>query len=119
MSVKIGDPFTLNSGLTEIMEDDQIQWRFVDDPNLWWFGYEYILIAESNKRANSMTDNGIFRDRLKLDNQTGSLIITNVRIQHAGHYKLQTKYLKIDFLFTVYGEIIKHGFSVLYFCIFL
>ncbi len=116
VSVKIGDSVTLNSGLTEIIEDDQIQWRFSDDPKLWWFGYEYILIAEINKRANSMSVyddvlDGRFRDRLKLDNQTGSLTIRNVRIQHAGHYKLQTKYIKIDFLFTVYGEFKKHGFS--------
>ncbi|XP_058616380.1 uncharacterized protein LOC131530247 [Onychostoma macrolepis] len=108
VSVKIGDSVTLNSGLTEIMEDDQIQWRFSDDPNLWWFGYQHILIAESNKRADNMTDDvldGRFRDRLKLDNQTGSLTIRNVSILHVGRYKLQTKYIKIDFLCTVYDEI--------------
>ncbi len=112
VSVKIGDSVTLNSGFTEIIEDDQIRWRFFDDQNLWWFGYEYILIAESNKRANSMTVyddvlDGRFRNRLKLDNQTGSLTITNITTEHTGHYKLQTKYTKIDFLFTVYGELKK------------
>ncbi|KTF85437.1 hypothetical protein cypCar_00048860 [Cyprinus carpio] len=109
VSVKIGNSVTLNSGFTEIMEDDQILWRFLDDPKLWWSGYEYILIAELNKRTDNMTVcddvlDGRFRNRLKLDKQTGSLTITNVRIQHVGHYKLQTKYTKIDYLFTVYGE---------------
>ncbi|KTF79607.1 hypothetical protein cypCar_00045182, partial [Cyprinus carpio] len=108
VSVKIGNSVTLNSGLTEIMEDDQIQWRFFDDPRLWWSGYEYILIAEINKQTDSMTVyddvlDGRFRDRLKLNKQTGSLTIINTTTQHAGHYKLQTKYTKIDYNFTVYG----------------
>ncbi|XP_026052917.1 uncharacterized protein LOC113039298 [Carassius auratus] len=110
VSVKIENSVTLNSGLTEIMEDDKIHWRFLDDATMWLSGYEYILIAEINKRADSMIifDNaldGRFRNRLKLDDQTGSLTIRNVRIHHAGRYKLQTTYIKIDYLFTVYGEL--------------
>ncbi|XP_073700656.1 uncharacterized protein [Garra rufa] len=110
VSAKIGNSVTLNSGLTEIMEDDQIQWRFFDDPVLWWFGYEHILLAEINKQVNRFTEyddvlDGRFRDRLKLDKQTASLTITTIKIQHAGRYKLQSKYMKLDFFFTVYDEI--------------
>ncbi|KAL0153217.1 hypothetical protein M9458_051486, partial [Cirrhinus mrigala] len=78
-----GDSITLNSDLTEIVDDDRI---------LWMFGTEITLIAGIFKPVNSMvvSDDGLdgrFRDRLKLDKQTGSLTITNIRIEDAGYYK--------------------------------
>ncbi|XDV22742.1 hypothetical protein PO909_027583 [Leuciscus waleckii] len=84
VSVKEGDSVSLNSGLTEMKDDDVIQWRFGD---------ENTLIAEINKRADRITVyddvlDGRFRDRLKLDNQTGSLTITNTTTEHDGDYKL-------------------------------
>ncbi|XP_048029207.1 uncharacterized protein LOC125256924 [Megalobrama amblycephala] len=85
ISVMEGDSVTLNSSLTEMKDDDQIQ---------WWFGTERTLIAEINKEFNRFTVyddvlDGRFRDRLKLDKQTGSLTITNITTEHAGDYKLQ------------------------------
>ncbi|XP_067253092.1 CD48 antigen-like [Chanodichthys erythropterus] len=82
ISVKEGDSVTLNSEVN----DDVIQWRF---------GYEDTLIAEINVTANRIAVyddvlDGRFRDRLKLDNQTGSLTITNTTTEHAGHYKRLT-----------------------------
>ncbi|KAL1252070.1 hypothetical protein QQF64_019866, partial [Cirrhinus molitorella] len=105
--VKMGDSVTLNSGLTEIKEDGQIQWRF-----------ENTLIAEINKQTGSMTVyddvlDGRFRDRLKLDNQTGSLTITNIRIEHTGRYELQSKTVEKTFRLIVCDEIpMKEGDSV-------
>ncbi|XDV22855.1 hypothetical protein PO909_027647, partial [Leuciscus waleckii] len=80
-----GHSVTLNSDLTEMKDDDVIQWRFGD---------ENTVIADINKRADRITVyddvlDGRFRDRLKLDNQTGSLTITNTTTEHAGLYKLQ------------------------------
>ncbi|XP_067253124.1 SLAM family member 5-like [Chanodichthys erythropterus] len=84
MSVTEGDSVTLESGLTEMKDDGVIQWRFGDT-----------LIAEINKQNDRFTVydddlDGRFRDRLKLDNQTGSLIITNITMKHAGDYELWT-----------------------------
>ncbi|CAM4661477.1 unnamed protein product [Leuciscus chuanchicus] len=84
ISVMEGDSVTLNSDLTEMKDDDVIQWRI---------GNESTVIAEINKRVDRITVyddvlDGRFRDRLKLDNQTGSLTITNTRTEHEGDYKL-------------------------------
>ncbi|XP_016085893.1 uncharacterized protein [Sinocyclocheilus grahami] len=92
-----GDSVTLNSGLTEIMDDDLIQWKF---------GPVNTVIAEIIKRADSMTVyddvlDGRFRDRLKLDKQTGSLTITNTRTIHTGHYEVEINNLRLDFDITV------------------
>ncbi|KAK7136593.1 hypothetical protein R3I93_016816 [Phoxinus phoxinus] len=86
VSVNEGDSVSINSGLTEMKDDDVIQWRF---------GYKNTLIAEINKRADRFTVyedvlDGRFRDRLKLDNQTGSLTVTHTTTEHTGVYKLQT-----------------------------
>ncbi|XP_067300935.1 carcinoembryonic antigen-related cell adhesion molecule 1-like [Pseudorasbora parva] len=85
VSVKEGESPTLDSGLTEIKVDDRIQWRFGNT-----------VIAEINKRADRFTVyddvlDGRFRNRLKLDNQTGSLTITNITSEHDGHYELQMR----------------------------
>ncbi|XP_067271411.1 uncharacterized protein [Pseudorasbora parva] len=97
ISAKEGHSVTLNSHLTEIKNDDQILWRF---------GYENTLIAEINYRTDNLTVyddvlDGRFRDRLKLDNQTGSLTITNTRPEHAGRYELQINNMRADFFLTV------------------
>ncbi|XP_073793135.1 uncharacterized protein si:ch73-256j6.4 isoform X2 [Danio rerio] len=109
VSVKMGNSVTLSSGVSELRNDDQIQWRF---------GYGDTLIAEINKQTSrfSVFDDvldGRFRDRLKLDKKTESLTITDTRTEHAGDYKLQTNNLHISFDLTVCDEIsVKEGDSV-------
>uniref|UniRef100_A0A8C1L0Z5 Uncharacterized protein n=1 Tax=Cyprinus carpio TaxID=7962 RepID=A0A8C1L0Z5_CYPCA len=107
--VSVGDSVTLNSNLTEIHDDDLIQ---------WWFSVGSTLIAEINVTADrfSVYDDvldGRFRDRLKLDKQTGSLTITNFTTEHAGVYTVETKNMTIFFFLAVYDEIsVKKGDSV-------
>uniref|UniRef100_A0A8C2HHI3 Ig-like domain-containing protein n=1 Tax=Cyprinus carpio TaxID=7962 RepID=A0A8C2HHI3_CYPCA len=107
ISMKEGDSVTLNSDLTEIDYDDRIQWRF-----------ENSLIAEINVTAGSFTVyedvlDGRFRDRLKPDNKTGSLTITNIRTEHAGVYRVQINRMSIMFFLAVNEEIsVMEGDSV-------
>ncbi|XP_067271074.1 SLAM family member 5-like [Pseudorasbora parva] len=91
VSVMEGDSVTLNTDLTEIQEDDDILWRY---------GAENSLIAEISRAAGVFSTyddvpDGRFRDRLKLDHQTGSLTITNISTEHAGDYELKISGLKL------------------------
>ncbi|KAI7790993.1 hypothetical protein IRJ41_006557 [Triplophysa rosa] len=62
-----------------------------DDLILWRFGDEGLLIAKHDKEDNksSIRDDGMFRDRLKLDPHTGSLTISDVKTTDTGVYKLK------------------------------
>ncbi|KTF73010.1 hypothetical protein cypCar_00046383, partial [Cyprinus carpio] len=82
VSVKEGDSVTLQINVTEIQTDDMIEWKF---------GTNNFLIAKINGKTSKIFDgpDGRFRDRLKLDHQTGSLIITNTTITDSGLYELK------------------------------
>ncbi|XP_048038430.1 uncharacterized protein LOC125263477 [Megalobrama amblycephala] len=84
VSVMEGDSVTLNTGVN-VTQKDRIRWYDNDT-----------LIAQINGDLSKIcTDvqcdegNERFRDRLKLDHQTGSLTITNTRNTDSGEYKLQ------------------------------
>ncbi|XP_051763422.1 SLAM family member 5-like [Ctenopharyngodon idella] len=102
VSVMEGDSVTINSDLTEIDDDDVIQWKF---------GTENTLIAEIDVLEDKVTvyddvPDGRFRDRLQLDDQTGSLTITNTRTEHSGYYELQMiKNMRKSFNLTVYSRL--------------
>ncbi|XP_052394841.1 natural killer cell receptor 2B4 [Carassius gibelio] len=95
------DSITLNTDLTEIRKGDDILWRF---------GAEKTLIARMNKKKQIVstyndTDER-FRDRLKLDDQTGSLTIMNITTEHTGLYELvisADKLLSKTFNVSVYA----------------
>uniref|UniRef100_A0A8C2K804 Ig-like domain-containing protein n=1 Tax=Cyprinus carpio TaxID=7962 RepID=A0A8C2K804_CYPCA len=81
VSVMEGDSVSLQTN-TELQTDDEITWTF---------GLPETLIAQIIKEAGIFSTyddvlEGRFRDRLKLDHQTGSLSITNTRTTHSGLY---------------------------------
>ncbi|XP_073699682.1 uncharacterized protein [Garra rufa] len=84
VSVTEGDSVTLHTDAIQIREDDDI---------LWKFGAEKSQIAKMKKKKQifntSDVPDGRFRNRLKIDNQTGSLTITNITKEHAGVYQLE------------------------------
>ncbi|XP_050951432.1 immunoglobulin superfamily member 10 isoform X1 [Labeo rohita] len=79
--IKEGESVTLDAGVRK-QPNDVITWYFIDT-----------LIAEiTGDQSKICTDDQCskrFRDRLKLDHQTGSLTITNIRITDSGDYKLK------------------------------
>ncbi|CAM4660564.1 unnamed protein product [Leuciscus chuanchicus] len=98
-----GDSVSLNTDLTEIHEDDDI---------LWKYGAENSLIAQIRAAGIFSTyddvPDGRFRDRLKLDDQTGSLTITNTTTEHTGDYKLEINGAKLTsktFSVSVYARL--------------
>ncbi len=109
-----GDSVTLQTDATEIHEDEDILWYFEDKKS---------VIAKINRETK--TDDGLderFRDRLKLDDQTGSLTITNTRTTDSGLYQLQISGAKLKsktFSVSVYGEKRSFALSFAYSCFIL
>ncbi|XP_051763481.1 natural killer cell receptor 2B4-like isoform X2 [Ctenopharyngodon idella] len=103
LSVMEGDSVLLHTDVSEIHEDDEI---------LWKFGADKSLIAEISRAAGISSTYDVpdwrFRDRLKLDDQTGSLTITNTRTEHTGVYVLEisgVKLTKKTFSVSVYARL--------------
>uniref|UniRef100_A0A8C1VMJ2 Ig-like domain-containing protein n=1 Tax=Cyprinus carpio TaxID=7962 RepID=A0A8C1VMJ2_CYPCA len=103
VSVMEGDSVILKTAETENHEDDDILWRFRGEKS---------LIAKINRQTKiSSTYDGTderFRDRVKLDDQTGSLTITNITTEHAGLYELQISGAKLTsktFSVSVYAHL--------------
>ncbi|XP_058616944.1 uncharacterized protein LOC131530600 isoform X2 [Onychostoma macrolepis] len=82
VSVTAGDSVTLLTGLTGKHTADEIQWRFGDENS---------LIAEIKGETVETHDvpDERFRDKLKLNNTTGDLTISNSTAEYAGCYKVK------------------------------
>ncbi|NP_001107117.2 uncharacterized protein LOC100002635 precursor [Danio rerio] len=83
VSVMEGDSVTLNSGLTELMDDDLIEWRFVNENT----SIAVVDIMDTRVTVYDSTER--FRNRLKVDHQTASLTITHTTTEHAGVYEIK------------------------------
>ncbi|XP_056304207.1 uncharacterized protein si:dkey-182g1.3 [Danio aesculapii] len=85
LSVMEGDSVSLQKDSTELQKGDLIVWRFGD---------KGLLLAKLDVETNETSlnaDDERFRDRLKLDYQTGSLTIRNARTEHTGLYEIQIR----------------------------
>ncbi|XP_051763459.1 SLAM family member 5-like [Ctenopharyngodon idella] len=102
VSVMEGDSVTLHTDVTELHEDDDILWKFAAE------SIAKISIQKQNFSTFDDVLDGRFRNRLKLDDQTGSLTITNTRAEHAGIYKLEISGVKSSsksFSVSVYAHL--------------
>ncbi|XP_016116252.1 SLAM family member 5-like [Sinocyclocheilus grahami] len=93
-----GDSVTLKTNVTELHEDDEIAWKYGAEKSL-------IVKISNEKQIFSTFDvpDERFRDRLKVDHQTGSLTITNITTQHAGDYEQQIRGARLSSkTFSVY-----------------
>uniref|UniRef100_A0A8C1T7Q4 Uncharacterized protein n=1 Tax=Cyprinus carpio TaxID=7962 RepID=A0A8C1T7Q4_CYPCA len=101
VSVMEGDSVTLQTGV-KTKEQETIKWYFKD-----------ICIAQITGELRYIcTDvqcnggNERFRGRFKLDHQTGSLTITNIRTTDSGDYELKinnSRFSENTFMISVYG----------------
>ncbi|XP_056614088.1 uncharacterized protein LOC130429510 [Triplophysa dalaica] len=93
------------------------------DLMVWTYGPENTLVATIDVQANSTmySDDERFRDRVKMNNQTGDLIITHITSQHSGLYTLNissnNKVSYKRFSVIIYGDVksllVREGHSVI------
>ncbi|XP_056614565.1 uncharacterized protein LOC130429797 [Triplophysa dalaica] len=81
-----GRAVTLKTDFTELQTDQEILWRFNN---------ETTILAKINRETNETPIPGNaderFRDRLKLNDTTGDLIITHSKTSDSGDYRMEIK----------------------------
>ncbi len=98
VSVMEGDSVTLLTDV-KINQQERIKWYFNDNRIAQ-------IIVNQSKICTDDQCKERFRDRLKLDHQTGSLIITNITTSDSGLYKLLISSSRFEEIFkvSVHGE---------------
>uniref|UniRef100_A0A8C2JZF0 Ig-like domain-containing protein n=1 Tax=Cyprinus carpio TaxID=7962 RepID=A0A8C2JZF0_CYPCA len=99
VSVKEGDSVTLHTDVTQIQKYNDTEWTFGDTFIKFNIKTQQVSYSDSAER---------FRDRMKVDHQTGSLTIMNTRTTDSGDYILQmygNPYLKKTFRVTIYAPL--------------
>ncbi|XP_057181350.1 uncharacterized protein LOC130548527 [Triplophysa rosa] len=81
VSVMEGDSVTLHNNVTDIQRGDVIEWLF--GPQETRIATIYTDFSETD-----VVHDGMFRDKLQVDDHTGSLTITNITTQHSGLYHM-------------------------------
>ncbi|XP_050951508.1 uncharacterized protein LOC127154141 [Labeo rohita] len=97
VSVMEGDSVTLNADVTQIKSDYHILWTFKQNSET--------RIAKIYKQSVFIYDSGEnerFRDRLQINEHTGSLTIININKLHSGLYKVK----------IISGDIKHESFSI-------
>ncbi|KAL0161516.1 hypothetical protein M9458_045241, partial [Cirrhinus mrigala] len=79
-----GDTVTLHTDV-KINQQEKIEWYF-NDTRIAYISGDLSFIC-TDVQCNEDTER--FKDRLKLDNQTGSLTIMNIRTTDSGLYTLE------------------------------
>ncbi len=104
VSVMEGDSVTLHSDVIDIRTPRyyirHIQWKFGPEPNL----IARVIWRDKETSHIRYYENEIFRDRIQIDNQTGSLTIRNIRTTDSGLYQMDSRLSVESFNVTVYGE---------------
>uniref|UniRef100_A0A8C2BD55 Ig-like domain-containing protein n=1 Tax=Cyprinus carpio TaxID=7962 RepID=A0A8C2BD55_CYPCA len=102
VSVMEGDSVTLHNEVTEELRHylRYVEWR--------WEGPENTRIArvyQHNEMTNIRYYDERYRDRLQIDNQTGSLTIRNIRTTDSGLYQMYSTFSRELFNVTVYARL--------------
>ncbi|KAK2906672.1 hypothetical protein Q8A67_005657 [Cirrhinus molitorella] len=97
VSVNEGESVTLATGLTEIQSNDVLEWKFGP-------GNDRIVRFNKATGVTKINDDvlgGQFKDRLQLDDKTGSLTIKNAKTTDSGDYEVTTSIETFKKKFTV------------------
>ncbi|XP_051977337.1 uncharacterized protein LOC127639393 isoform X2 [Xyrauchen texanus] len=109
VSVMEGDSLTLHTAVTGLQNDrtNFIKWYFNDIRVAQIYGDLSVFCTDVTCPGGY---NETFRDRLKLNNQTGSLTIMNIRITDSGDFLLRTIINNINYIKT-FTVSVQHGVS--------